>query len=106
LTDLSEAGRNAKPVVLEPIMKVQIIVPVDFLGDATGDLQSKRGRIEGMGERANIRVIDAKVPLSEMFGYATKIRSMTQGRGSFTMEFDKYDEVPNNIAQMIAAGKK
>ena len=103
---LSEAGRNAKPVVLEPIMKVQIIVPVDFLGDATGDLQSKRGRIEGMGERANIRVIDAKVPLSEMFGYATKIRSMTQGRGSFTMEFDKYDEVPNNIAQMIAAGKK
>ena len=103
---LSEAARNAKPVVLEPIMKVQIIVPPDFLGDATGDLQSKRGRIEGMGERANIRVIDAKVPLSEMFGYATKLRSMTQGRGSFTMEFDKYDEVPNNIAQMIAAGKK
>ncbi|MEK7635515.1 MAG: elongation factor G [Patescibacteria group bacterium] len=103
---LGEATRNAKPVVLEPIMKVQIIVPPDFLGDATGDLQSKRGRIEGMGERANVRVIDAKVPLSEMFGYATKLRSMTQGRGSFTMEFDKYDEVPNNIAQMIAAGKK
>ena len=103
---LSEAVRRAKPVILEPIMKIQIIVPSDFLGDATGDLQSKRGRIEGMGERANLRVIDAKVPLSEMFGYATKIRSITQGRGSFTMEFDKYEETPQNVAQLIIEGKK
>ena len=101
-----EAVKTAKPVILEPIMKVQIIVPPDFLGDATGDMQSKRGRIEGMGERANVRVIDVKVPLSEMFGYATKIRSITQGRGSFTMEFSHYEEVPQNIAQMIIEGKK
>ena len=89
---LREASKNAKPIILEPIMKIQIVVPADFLGDVTGDLQSKRGRIEGMGDRGNVRVVDAKVPLSEMFGYATKLRSMTQGRGSFSMEFDKYEE--------------
>lgn len=103
---LSEASRRAKPVVLEPVMKVQVIAPAEFLGDATGDLNSKRARIEGMGDRMNIKVIDAKVPLSEMFGYATKLRSITQGRGSFTMEFDHYEEVPANIAALIAEGKK
>jgi elongation factor G len=101
-----EAAKSAKPVILEPIMKVQILVPQDFLGDVTGDLQSKRGRIESLGERANIKVIDAKVPLSEMFGYATKLRSMTQGRGSFTMEFDRYEEVPKSVEQQIIEGKK
>ena len=103
---LSEAARRAKPILLEPIMKIQTIAPAEFLGDITGDLQGKRGKIEGMGERGSVKVIDAKVPLSEMFGYATKLRSMTQGRGSFTMEFDKYEEVPNSIAQMIIEGKK
>ncbi len=103
---LQEAAKKAKPVILEPIMKVQVLTPSDFLGDVTGDIQGKRGRIEGMGERINIRVIDAKVPLSEMFGYATKLRSMTQGRASFTMEFDKYEEVSKNIEQMIIEGKK
>ena len=103
---LREASKNAKPIILEPIMKIQIVVPADFLGDITGDLQSKRGKIEGMGDRGNVRVVDAKVPLSEMFGYATKLRSMTQGRGSFSMEFDKYEEVSKNVEQMIIEGKK
>ncbi len=101
-----EAVKNAKPVILEPVMKVQVLAPQDFLGDVTGDLQSKRGRIEALGERANIKVVDVKVPLSEMFGYATKLRSMTQGRGSFTMEFERYEETPKSVEQQIIEGKK
>ncbi|MEK7555220.1 MAG: elongation factor G [Patescibacteria group bacterium] len=101
-----EAAKRAQPVILEPIMKIQVIIPAEFLGDITGDLNSKRARIEAMGDRGNVKVIDTKVPLSEMFGYATKLRSMTQGRGSFTMEFDHYEAVPNNIAQAIIEGKK
>ncbi|MBU6500773.1 MAG: elongation factor G [Patescibacteria group bacterium] len=101
-----EAARNAKPVILEPIMKIQILVPPDFLGEITGNLNSKRGRIEEIGDRPGLKVIDSKVPLSEMFGYATEIRSMSQGRGSFTMEFDHYEPVPNNVAQLIIEGKK
>ncbi|KKU90916.1 MAG: Elongation factor G [Candidatus Jorgensenbacteria bacterium GW2011_GWA1_48_11] len=103
---LQEATRKAKLVLLEPIMKVQVIVPPDFLGDVTGDLSAKRGKIKAMGERGTVRVIDADVPLSEMFGYATAIRSMTQGRGSFNMEFSHYEEVPGNIAQQIIEGKR
>ena len=89
-----EAAKRAKPVILEPIMKIQIIVPPDFMGEVTGNLNSKRGRIENLGDRPGLKVIDAKVPLSEMFGYATEIRSMSQGRGSFTMEFDHYEPTP------------
>ncbi len=103
---LQEACRQAKLVILEPIMSVQVIAPPDFLGDVTGDLSAKRGKIKEMGERGTVRVIDANVPLSEMFGYSTNLRSMTQGRGSFTMEFSHYEEVPNNIAQLIIEGKK
>ncbi len=103
---LQEAVKKANLVLLEPIMKVEVIVPEQFLGDVVGDLNSKRGKIIAMGERANLRVIDAEVPLAEMFGYATKLRSMTQGRGTFTMEFKKYEEVPKNIAELIIAGKK
>lgn len=103
---LQEACRQAKLVILEPIMKVQVIAPPDFLGDVTGDLSSKRGKIKAMGERGTVRVVDANVPLSEMFGYSTNLRSMTQGRGSFTMEFSHYEEVPNNIAQLIIEGKR
>ncbi|MGC9603418.1 MAG: elongation factor G [Minisyncoccia bacterium] len=103
---LQEACRQAKLILLEPIMKIQVIVPPDFLGDVTGDLSAKRGRIKAMGERGTVRLVDANVPLSEMFGYATNLRSMTQGRGSFTMEFSHYEEVPNNIAQLIIEGKK
>lgn len=103
---LVEAAKKAKPVILEPIMKIQVITPLDFLGDVTGDINSKRGRIEAIGDRLNIKIIDTKVPLSEMFGYATKIRSMTQGRGTFTMEFDHYEEVPKSTEQLIIEGKK
>jgi elongation factor G len=101
-----EACKRSNPVILEPIMRVQVIVPPEFLGDTSGDLNSKRARIEAMNDRMMTKVIDAKVPLSEMFGYATKLRSMTQGRGFFTMEFDHYAEVPKNVAEQIVAGKK
>jgi elongation factor G len=101
-----DAAKRARPVILEPVMKLQVIVPPDFLGEVTGNVNAKRGKIENLGDRANVKVIDAKVPLSEMFGYATELRSMTQGRGSFTMEFDHYEAVPSNIAQLIVEGKK
>ena len=98
-----EGVRKAGGVLLEPIMKVEIEVPEDFLGDVIGDLSSRRGRIEGMEaiEGTGIQKVNAAVPLSEMFGYATDIRSKTQGRGTFTMEFSKYEQVPNNIAEEI-----
>src|SRR3989344_2061153 len=101
-----EAAKLAKPIILEPIMKDQVITPADFFGDVTGDISSKRGQIESMEDRGIIKVIEAKVPLSEMFGYATGLRSMTQGRGSFTMEFLHYEAVPKSIEQLIAEGKK
>ncbi|MDP2695996.1 MAG: elongation factor G [bacterium] len=101
-----EGAKRAKAIILEPIMKVQVIAPSEFLGDITGDLSSKRGKIEAMNDRPNIKVVDVKVPLSEMFGYATKLRSMTQGRGSFSMEFSHYEEVPASVAQLIIEGKK
>ncbi len=100
------AALNAKPILLEPIMKVQSLAPTEYMGDITGDFNSKRGKIEAMSDRMNIKVIDALIPLSEMFGYATKLRSMTQGRGNFTMEFSHYDEVPANVATLIKEGKK
>ncbi len=103
---LQEAAKRATVILLEPIMKVEVVVPEQFFGDITGDLNSKRGKIEQMSERAMMKVVDAKVPLKEMFGYATKLRSMSQGRASHTMEFDHYEEVPENIAQQIMEGKK
>ena len=105
---LTEAVKRAKPVILEPIMKVEIIVPEKFLGEVMGDLNSRRGRIEQVSDRSplNLKVIGAKVPLSEMFGYATTIRSLSEGRGNYTMEFNNYEEVSNNIAELIKEGKK
>ena len=103
---LQEAAKRASPVILEPVMKVEVVTPEHFLGDVTGDLSSKRGKIEKMFERGTAKVVDAKVPLSEMFGYVTKLRSMTEGRASYSMEFDHYEEVPNNIAELIKEGKK
>jgi len=103
---LQEASKRATVVLLEPIMKVETVTPEKFLGDVTGDLNSKRGKIEEMIERGQIKVVKSKVPLSEMFGYATKLRSMTEGRASYNMEFDHYAEVPENIAQLIIEGKK
>ena len=101
-----EAVRRGEPIILEPIMKVQVIVPDEYFGDVTGDINSKRGRLESMEDKANVKVIDARIPLSEMFGYATKLRSMTQGRGSFTMEFFKYEPAPKSIVELIKEGKK
>lgn len=98
---LQEGVRKADPVILEPIMKVEVVTPEEFMGDVIGDLNSKRGRIEKMEDRAGVKVVDAKVPLAEMFGYATTLRSMTQGRASSTMEFDHYAEVPRNVADEI-----
>lgn len=104
---LQEAARRAGLVLLEPVMKIEAVTPEQFLGEVTGDLNAKRARIEGMNDRGpGIRVIEAKVPLAEMFGYVTTLRSLTQGRASFTMEFDRYEEVPSNIAQLIIEGKK
>ena len=101
-----EVCRRAKPVLLEPIMKVEVVTPDRFMGDVTGDLNSKRARIEQITDRLNLKVIDAKVPLSEMFGYVTKLRSNTEGRASYTMEFSHYEEVPANVAELIKEGKK
>ncbi len=101
-----EAAAKAKAVILEPIMRVEVIVPDQFMGDITGNLSGKRGQIEGMEERGMNKVVHAKVPLSEMFGYTTTLRSMTEGRGSMTMEFDHYDVVPNNVATDIIASRK
>ncbi|MFH1583283.1 MAG: elongation factor G [Candidatus Falkowbacteria bacterium] len=101
-----EAVRRAGPVILEPVMKVEVITPEDFMGDVIGDLNSKRGQIENMSDRAGVKVIDARVPLSEMFGYATALRSMSQGRASYTMEFDCYEQVPRNLAEEIKEGKR
>ncbi|NLP37384.1 MAG: elongation factor G [Firmicutes bacterium] len=92
---------KAKPVLLEPVMHVEITVPEDYMGDVMGDINSRRGRIEGMDSRSGIQVIRAKIPLSEMFGYATDLRSRTQGRGTYSMEFSHYEEVPKNLAAEI-----
>ncbi len=101
-----EAAKRAKPVILEPIMRLEVIVPAEFFGDVIGDLSARRGKIEETKDRLNLKVIDAKVPLAEMFGYATALRSLTEGRGTFTMEFEQYQEVPQNIAQEIMEGKR
>ena len=100
---LKEAVRKAKPVLLEPIMAVEVVVPEEYMGDVIGDLNSRRGRIEGMELRGTSQIIKSFVPLSEMFGYATDLRSRTQGRGSFTMHFGKYDEVPSALAEEIVS---
>jgi len=103
---LQTASRKAKPIMLEPIMKIEVVIPSEFFGDVIGDLNKRRGIIEETKDRINLKVIDGKVPLREMFGYATSLRSLTQGRGTFTMEFSHYDKVPNNIAQEIIEGKR
>ena len=103
---IQDACRRAGPVILEPMMKVEVVTPDKFMGDVTGNLSSKRGIIEGMEERGMSKVIKAIVPLSEMFGYMTGLRSMTEGRASFTMEFMRYDIVPNNVAETIIAARK
>jgi elongation factor G len=100
-----EAARRAKPVLLEPIFAVEVVVPEDFLGDVIGDLSRRRGRIEGQERRGNALAVSGRVPLSEMFGYATDLRSNTQGRATYTMQFECYEEVPPNIAEKIVEAR-
>jgi len=98
-----EAARNAGPIILEPLMKVEVVTPEDWMGEVIGDLNARRGQVQSMDERAGMKVITANVPLAEMFGYANSVRSRTQGRASYTMEFSHYDPVPNAIADQIIA---
>ncbi|MBL8031303.1 MAG: elongation factor G [Candidatus Doudnabacteria bacterium] len=103
---LQDAIKKASPIILEPIMKVEVTTPETNMGDVIGDLNSKRAQIHEMNDRLHLKIIDAMVPLSEMFGYATSLRSMTQGQASYSMEFDHYAEVPNNIAQKIIESRQ
>jgi len=103
---MKEAVMKASPVLLEPLMKVEVEVPEEFLGDVIGDLNSRRGQIEGMGSEEGLAKVTSKVPLAQMFGYATDIRSKTQGRGIFSMQFSNYEEVPRNVAEAIIAKNK
>ncbi|MGS0650956.1 elongation factor G, partial [Staphylococcus arlettae] len=98
---LKEAAKKCDPVILEPMMKVTIEMPEEYMGDIMGDVTSRRGRVDGMEPRGNAQVVNAFVPLSEMFGYATSLRSNTQGRGTYTMYFDHYAEVPKSISEEI-----
>ncbi len=96
-----EAMKKASPVLLEPIMAVEVVVPDDYLGDVMGNLNSRRGQIEGTELKSGAQVIHAAIPLSEMFGYATDLRNRTQGRGTFMMQFSHYSEVPKSIAEKV-----
>ena len=95
------AAQKANPVLLEPTMKVEVVTPEEFMGTVVGDLNSKRAQIQEMGERGDVKTVQAIVPLAEMFGYATNLRSITQGRASYSMEFHEYKEVPGNVAKEI-----
>jgi elongation factor G len=100
------AVQRAKPVLLEPVFAVEVVTPEEFMGDVIGDLNRRRGHVSGMEQRGNAQVVSAHVPLSEMFGYATDLRSNTQGRATYTMQFDRYDEVPPNIAEKVVGGEQ
>jgi elongation factor G len=99
----NEASRRAKPILLEPIFKIEVVTPEEFMGDVIGDLNRRRGRIEGMEPRGNAQIVTAYAPLSEMFGYSTDLRSASQGRANYTMQFERYDEVPSHVAEEIVA---
>jgi elongation factor G len=98
-----EAARKAHPILLEPIMAVEVVTPEDYMGDVIGNLSSRRGKVEGMDQRGTNQVVHAQVPLAEMFGYATDLRSRTQGRATYTMQFNSYQEVPKSVAEEIVA---
>lgn len=98
---LKDALKKADCVIMEPVMSVEVETPEEYLGDVMGNLSSRRGAIQGMGDRGNAKVVNAEVPLSEMFGYATDLRSTTQGRASYTMQFDSYKPVPKAVAEEI-----
>ena len=98
-----DAAKKAKPVLLEPIMRVEVVVPKDYMGDVMGDLASRRGRIQSQEDRGGTQIINARVPLSEMFGYATDLRSRTLGRATYSMHFDRYEQAPPNVSEEVVA---
>jgi elongation factor G len=101
-----EGARKAKPVLLEPVMNLEVVAPEEFVGEVIGDLNSRRGKIKGLEPRPGVQVVQAEVPLATMFGYATDLRSATQGRAVFTMQFDHYEPVPHNLAEEIVGRAK
>jgi len=98
-----DAASRAQPVLLEPVMKVEVVVPEEYLGDVIGDLNSRRGRVGSIEARVGTQVVTAAVPLAEMFGYATTLRSLTQGRANYSMHFTRYEEAPKNISEEVVA---
>ena len=98
-----DAAKKAKPVLLEPVMRVEVVVPKDYMGDVMGDLASRRGRIQSQEDRGGTQIINARVPLSEMFGYATDLRSRTQGRATYSMHFDRYEQAPQTVSEEVVA---
>ena len=98
---MKEAAKKCDPVILEPIMKVEVTVPQEYMGDVIGDIAARRGTVDGMNARGNAQVIDASVPLANMFGYVTDLRSFTQGRGNYVMSLDRYEECPKFIIDEI-----
>jgi elongation factor G len=103
---LQEAARKAGVKLLEPVMDVEVITPEEYMGDVIGDLNGRRGKVEGMTQRGNSQVIKAQVPMSEMFGYATDLRSKTQGRATYSMQFNSYQDVPDSIADEIVSHRR
>ena len=101
---LKKGALEADAALLEPIMKVEVVTPEDYMGDVMGDLNRRRGIVQGMEDTVSGKIINAEVPLAEMFGYATDLRSATQGRATYTMEFTKYAEVPGNVAEAVMKG--
>jgi elongation factor G len=101
-----EGAQKARPVLLEPIMKVEVVTPEDYMGDVNGDLNRRRGVLQGLEDAPAGKIVRAEVPLAEMFGYATTLRSMSQGRATYTMEFAHYSEVPNNVAESVIKARK
>jgi elongation factor G len=98
-----DAAKKAKPVLMEPVMRVEVVVPKDYLGDVMGDLASRRGKIQSQEDRGGTQIISARVPLSDMFGYATDLRSRTQGRATYSMHFDRYEQAPRNVSDEVVA---
>ena len=103
---LKEAAKKCNPVILEPIMDVEVTVPQDYMGDVMGNISAKRGKIDGMESKGNAQIIRASMPLAEMFGYATTLRSITQGRGTFSMQFSRYEEAPRFVAEQLTKTSK
>jgi elongation factor G len=98
-----DASKKAKPVLLEPVMSVEVVTPEEYMGEVIGDLTSRRGRVQHMEPRGHVQVISCKVPLAEMFGYATDVRSLSQGRASYTMQFAAYEQAPKSVSEEIVA---